>query len=280
MSAHAHHLTHGGQAAASLGRLAALATLHCLTGCAIGEVLGMVIGTAFGFSNAATIALAVFLAFVFGYSLTMLPLVRAGLAVAVALPIAFASDSFSIAVMEIVDNGVMLAVPGAMDAPLTNPLFWGALAFALAVAYVVALPVNRYLIARGQGHAVVHAYHGHGGAHGGADPMHGRAGHGHHGGEASEAASIGSPWKLVAIGVAAMATTIGVATGGALVLESGGHSEEEPTITDGECPEHREGPTPAGARGSGHSPSRASHDKPQERGTGGRVPTKEVVTSP
>src|ERR687897_2248995 len=161
MQGHARSMNHAAHGGGSLNRLAALATLHCLTGCAIGEVLGMVIGTALGWSNAGTIALAVFLAFVFGYSLTMVPLLRAGMAIAVALPLAFASDSFSIAVMELVDNGVMLAVPGAMDAPLTNPLFWGALAFALVVAYVVALPVNRYLIARGQGHAVVHQYHGH-----------------------------------------------------------------------------------------------------------------------
>ncbi len=161
MTASAHGAHHHDGPERSLNALAALATLHCLTGCAIGEVLGMVIGTALGWSNAATIALAVFLAFVFGYSLTMLPLLRAGLAFTVALPIAFAADSFSIAVMELVDNGVMLAVPGAMDAPLTNPLFWGALAFALAVAYVVAFPVNRWLIARGRGHAVVHEHHGH-----------------------------------------------------------------------------------------------------------------------
>ena len=156
-AAHSSHSGHGG----SLNRVAALATLHCLTGCAIGEVAGMVIGTALGLSNPATIALAVILAFAFGYSLTMLPLLRAGLTLAVALPLAFASDSISIAVMELVDNGVMLAVPGAMDAPLSNARFWGALLFALAVAYAVALPVNRYLIARGQGHAVIHAQHGH-----------------------------------------------------------------------------------------------------------------------
>src|SRR5688572_18381572 len=183
---HQHHVAAGAHAAPSLNRTAWAATLHCLTGCAIGEVLGMVIGTALGWSNAATIALAVFLAFVFGYSLTMVPLLRAGLAVAVALPLAFASDSFSIAVMELVDNGVMLAVPGAMDAPLTNPLFWGALAFALAVAYVFAFPVNRYLIARGQGHAVVHRFHG------------------HHGGDAGSGA-IGSSRALIVIGLAAMA---------------------------------------------------------------------------
>ena len=148
----------------SLNRTAFSATLHCLTGCAIGEVLGMVIGTALGWSNVATIALAVVLAFFFGYSLTMIPLLRSGLALATTLPLAFASDTFSITVMEIVDNAVMLVVPGAMEAGLGSFLFWGSLAFALAVAFVAAYPVNRYLIARGRGHAVVHEYH-HGSHH-------------------------------------------------------------------------------------------------------------------
>lgn len=145
---------------ASLNRLAFSATGHCLTGCAIGEVLGMVIGTALGWGNAATIALAVVLAFFFGYALTMLPLLRSGLALGAVLPLALAADTLSIMVMEIVDNAVMLVIPGAMEAGLTSPLFWGSLAFALAVAFVVAFPVNRYLIARGRGHAVVHQYHG------------------------------------------------------------------------------------------------------------------------
>jgi hypothetical protein len=145
---------------ASLNRLALSATAHCLTGCAIGEVLGVAIGTALGWGNLATIVLAVGLAFVFGYSLTMVPLLRAGLAVATAVPLALASDTLSIAVMEIVDNGVLLLVPGAMEAGLDEPLFWGSLAFALAVAFVAAFPVNRWLIARGKGHAVVHAHHG------------------------------------------------------------------------------------------------------------------------
>ena len=145
---------------ASLNRLAFSATAHCLTGCAIGEVLGMVIGTALGWGNFATIALAVVLAFFFGYSLTMLPLLRSGLALATVLPLAFASDTLSITIMEIVDNLVMLVIPGAMEAGLTNPLFWGSLAFALAVAFVAAYPANRWLIARGKGHAVVHEYHG------------------------------------------------------------------------------------------------------------------------
>jgi hypothetical protein len=148
----------------SLNRTAFSATLHCLTGCAIGEVLGIVIGTALGWSNFATIALAVVLAFFFGYSLTMIPLLRSGLALATTLPLAFASDTLSITVMEIVDNAVMLVVPGAMEAGLGSFLFWGSLAFALAVAFVAAYPVNRYLIARGRGHAVVHEYH-HGGHH-------------------------------------------------------------------------------------------------------------------
>ena len=152
-------MEHGSQ---SLNRLAFSATAHCLTGCAIGEVLGMVIGTALGWGNAATIALAVALAFLFGYSLTMLPLVRSGLALATVLPLAFASDTLSITVMEIVDNAIMLVVPGAMEAGPTSLLFWGALAFALLVAGAAAFPVNRYLIARGRGHAVVHQYHGKG----------------------------------------------------------------------------------------------------------------------
>ena len=161
---HAHAEPHGHDARPqSLNRLAASATAHCLTGCAIGEVLGMVIGTTLGWSDWATIALAVVLAFFFGYSLTMLPLLRSRIVLAAALPLAFASDTFSIAVMELVDNAVMVLVPGAMDAYVDDLLFWGALAFALAVAFVAAFPVNRYLIARGRGHAVVHQFH-HGGA--------------------------------------------------------------------------------------------------------------------
>ena len=146
---------------ASLNRLAFSATAHCLTGCAIGEVLGMIIGTALGWGNFATIALAIVLAFFFGYSLTMLPLLRSGMALAAVLPLAFAADTLSITVMEIVDNLVLLVIPGAMEAGLTSLLFWGSLAFALAVAFVAAFPVNRYLISRGKGHAVVHEHHGH-----------------------------------------------------------------------------------------------------------------------
>jgi hypothetical protein len=140
----------------NLNSVAFSATLHCLTGCAIGEVLGMVIGTALGFSDLGTIVLAVALAFLFGYGLTSLPLLRSGLALGSVIPIALAADTVSIAVMEIVDNAVMLAVPGAMEAGLDNLLFWASLAFALAVAGAIAFPVNRWLIARGRGHAVVH----------------------------------------------------------------------------------------------------------------------------
>jgi hypothetical protein len=150
----------GLQPAPSLDRLAASATTHCLTGCAIGEVLGLVIATALGWGAGASIALAVALAFVFGYSLTLRPLLRAGMALAAAIPLALAADTISIAVMEIVDNAVMLAVPGAMDAGLGELRFWGTLAVALAIAWVAAFPVNRWLIARGRGHAVVHARHG------------------------------------------------------------------------------------------------------------------------
>jgi hypothetical protein len=143
----------------TLNRLTLSATLHCLTGCAIGEVLGLVIGTALGWGNWATIALAVGLAFLFGYSFTMVPLLRGGIALGAAVVLALAADTLSIAVMEIVDNAIILAVPGAMEAGLTSLLFWGSLAVALAVAFLAAFPVNRYLIARGRGHAVVHAHH-------------------------------------------------------------------------------------------------------------------------
>ena len=145
----------------SLNRTAFSATLHCLTGCAIGEVLGVVVGTALGWSTLATIVLAIVLAFFFGYGLTMLPLLRSGMALGAALPLAFASDTLSITVMEIVDNLIIVVIPGAMDAGLGSLLFWGSLAFALAVAFVAAFPVNRYLISRGKGHAVVHKHHGH-----------------------------------------------------------------------------------------------------------------------
>jgi hypothetical protein len=144
---------------ATLNSLAFSATAHCLTGCAIGEVLGLVIGTILGWGIFATIVLAIILAFFFGYLLTMLPLLRSGLALGTVLPLAFASDTLSITVMEIVDNLIILVIPGAMEAGLGSLLFWGSLAFALAVAFVAAFPVNRWLIARGKGHAVVHEYH-------------------------------------------------------------------------------------------------------------------------
>jgi hypothetical protein len=148
-------------AADGLTRTAISATLHCLTGCAIGEVLGMVLSTWWGWSNAGNIVLSIALAFVFGYALTMLPLVRAGLTTRRALPLAFASDTLSIGTMEVIDSLLVIVIPGAIAAGLGDPLFWGSLAFALFVAFWVAVPVNRWLIARGKGHAVVHAYHGH-----------------------------------------------------------------------------------------------------------------------
>ena len=160
---HGHALPASGP---ELTRLAVSATLHCLTGCAIGEVLGMAIGTALGFSTWGTVVLAVGLAFLFGYGLTSLPLLRAGLALGTVIPIALASDTVSIAVMELVDNAVVLAVPGAMEAGLDSRLFWGTLAFALAIAFVVTVPVNRRLLARGKGHAAVHRT----GIHGGPPP--------------------------------------------------------------------------------------------------------------
>jgi hypothetical protein len=147
----------------ALTSVAFSATLHCLTGCAIGEVTGMAIGTALGFSNLGTIVLAVALAFLFGYTLTSLPLLRAGLAVSAVIPIALASDTLSIAVMEIVDNAIMVAVPGAMEAGIASWLFWGSLSVALVVAGAFALPVNRWLIARGKGHVAVHETGIHGG---------------------------------------------------------------------------------------------------------------------
>ena len=165
-SAHDHHHHDLPASGRALTGVAVSATLHCLTGCAIGEIAGMAIGTALGFSNSATVVLSVALAFLFGYSLTSLPLLRAGLLLGAVIPIALASDTFSIAVMEIVDNAVILAIPGAMEAGLGSLLFWGSLAFSLAVAFVAAVPVNRWLIGRGRGHAAVHRT----GVHGGPDP--------------------------------------------------------------------------------------------------------------
>jgi hypothetical protein len=155
---HAHQAASAGTPP-SLNRLAFSATVHCLTGCAIGEVLGMVIGTALGWSNGATIALAVVLAFIFGYLLTMLPLLRSGLALGASLSAALAADTVSITIMEIVDNAIMLLIPGAMHAGLDTVLFWGSLTAALLIAGAAAFPVNRWLIVRGWGHALVHERH-------------------------------------------------------------------------------------------------------------------------
>jgi hypothetical protein len=157
---HHHDLPTTGRA---LHRVALSATLHCLTGCAIGEVVGMIIGTAFGLSNLTTVVLSVVLAFGFGYGLTSLPLLRAGLALGAVVPIALASDTLSIATMEVIDNLIMLVVPGAIDAGLGDILFWGSLSFALAVAGAFAFPVNRWLLARGKGHTAVHETGIHGG---------------------------------------------------------------------------------------------------------------------
>jgi Domain of unknown function (DUF4396) len=159
-SSHRHQMPAAG---AALTAVAISATLHCLTGCAIGEVAGMAIGTAAGFSNLGTVILSIALAFLFGYSLTSLPLLRAGLLLSAAIPIAFASDTLSIATMEVVDNAVVVAIPGAMNAGLDSLLFWGSLSFSLVLAGAFAVPVNRWLIARGKGHAVVHETGIHGG---------------------------------------------------------------------------------------------------------------------
>ena len=159
-------------------RTAVSATLHCLTGCAIGEVAGMALATAWGWSNGPSIALAVVLAFVFGYLLTSMSVLRAGLGVRTALKVALAADTVSILTMEIADNGVVLAVPGAMAAGLADVLFWASLAFSLVVAFVVTVPVNRALLARGKGHAAAHAYHGHG-DHGSGDTGAAPAAEGH-----------------------------------------------------------------------------------------------------
>jgi hypothetical protein len=166
-AAHAHHETHpdppgehhAEHASGAGWATAAQATLHCLTGCAIGEVLGMVVGTALGLHNAATVVLSVALAFVFGYGLTMRGVLRAGVDLRTAFSAALAADTVSIAVMEIVDNGFVVAVPGAMNAGPAAVLFWASLAASLVVAFVVTTPVNRWLISRGKGHAVVHRYH-------------------------------------------------------------------------------------------------------------------------
>jgi protein-S-isoprenylcysteine O-methyltransferase Ste14 len=163
---HGHHHGPLPTSGRALDLVAFSATLHCLTGCAIGEITGMVIGTALGFSEWGTVGLAVALAFLFGYTLTSWPLLRAGLTVAAVVPIALATDTVSIAIMEVVDNAIMLLIPGAMEAGLTNELFWGSLSVALVIAGAAAYPVNRRLIARGKGHAVLHET----GIHGGPSP--------------------------------------------------------------------------------------------------------------
>jgi uncharacterized protein DUF4396 len=161
-SAHAHHHEMPTEGSALTG-MAVNATLHCLTGCAIGEIAGMVIGTALGFSNLDTILLSIALAFIFGYSLTSLPLLRAGLALGAVIPIALASDTLSIGTMEVVDNAIVAVVPGAMNAGLADLLFWGSLAFSLVIAFALTVPVNRWLLARGKGHTAVHETGIHGG---------------------------------------------------------------------------------------------------------------------
>jgi len=164
---HAHHHDHHHHELPTSGReldgMALSATLHCLTGCALGEIVGLIIGTALGWGNWPTVFLAIVLAFLFGYTLTSLPLLRAGLALSTVIPIALASDTLSIATMELVDNAIVLLVPGAMDAGLGDLLFWGSLAVALVIAGAAAFPVNRWLLARGKGHAAVHETGIHGG---------------------------------------------------------------------------------------------------------------------
>jgi hypothetical protein len=152
---HSGHADHGG----GVNAMALSATLHCLTGCAIGEIAGLIIGTALGLTNLATIALAVALAFLFGYTFSTLPLLRAGVALGTALSVVLAADTLSILTMEVVDNAVMAVIPGAMDAGLVNPVFWVGMMIALTAAFFAAYPVNRYLLRKGKGHALTHQYH-------------------------------------------------------------------------------------------------------------------------
>jgi uncharacterized protein (DUF305 family) len=206
--------------AQSLNSLAVSATTHCLTGCLIGEVTGMVIGTAAGWGNVVTMSLAILLAYVFGFGLTSMPLIRAGLAAGVIVSTALAADTVSITVMEAVDNLFIAVIPGALDAGLGEALFWATLLGGFAVAYPLAFLANRYMIARGQGHAVVHAYHGHGG---------GAEEHGHGGGSAHEPPAEEPGVSLWQIG-AALATVAAVIGIVALISSSRDHgdSEEEP----------------------------------------------------
>jgi hypothetical protein len=204
-----HHSVEASGGAPSLARTAAVATLHCLTGCAIGEVVGLAIGTALGWSNTPTIVLAILLAFLFGYGLTMMPLLRSGMALPIVLPLALTSDTFSISVMEIVDNVIMVLIPGAMDAGLGDLLFWGSLALALGIAFLAAWPVNRWLIARGRGHAVVHEFH-----------------HGGHPGHDAQTPDL-QLGRLIAIGVAAIAFTVGVGVTAAQIAEGTDDQDKE-----------------------------------------------------
>ena len=158
--AHAGHDGHEGHDMGGINTMALSATLHCLTGCAIGEIAGLMIGTAIGLSTGWTIVLAVSLAFLFGYTLSTFPLVKTGLGVGAALSVVLAADTLSIATMEVVDNAVMALIPGAMDAGLVNWVFWVSMMIALTAAFAAAYPVNRYLLGRGKGHALTHAYHG------------------------------------------------------------------------------------------------------------------------
>jgi hypothetical protein len=155
---HAEHENHG-DGAMNINKMAASATLHCLTGCAVGEVIGLIIGTVLGWSNLQTIILAIALAFVFGFTLSTLPLRKAGLGFLAALSIVFAADTLSIATMEVVDNIVMAIIPGAMNAGLVEPLFWIGMPISLTLAYFAAFPVNKYLLSKGKGHALVMQYH-------------------------------------------------------------------------------------------------------------------------
>ena len=155
-----HDGPHGHHDMGGLNAMALSATLHCLTGCAIGEIAGLMIGTALGLSTGWTIALAVSLAFLFGYALSTFPLLKAGLGLGAALSVVFAADTLSIATMELVDNAVMALIPGAMEAGLVNWVFWVGMMIALTAAFLAAYPVNRYLLRRGRGHALTHRYHG------------------------------------------------------------------------------------------------------------------------